>query len=422
MAEQAVYRVEGLDCGDEVAVLKKALGHSPGIVQLDFDVVNARMAVTYEPDRTSSEELIRVVKSTGMKAIPWEQRSEDKTVSFWQRRGRLVMTAASAVLLLAALLSHWLLHGGLLDAFSAGESESHVLPMISIVLYLAATVAGAWYVVPMAFSAVRQLQPDMNLLMTVAVIGAIVIGEWFEGATVAFLFALALLLEHWSAGRARRAIGALLDLSPKTARYRDPESGEIREVPVEQVPVGVMVFVRPGEKIPLDGTVTAGRSTVNQAPITGESMPVEKEAGEEVYAGTINEAGALEVKATKPANDTTLSRILHMVEEAQSRRAPAQQWVDRFAYYYTPAMMILAAAIAFVPPLVFSASWTDWFYRGLVILVIACPCALVISTPVSIVSALTAAARNGVLIKGGAYIEAAGRLKAIALDKTGTLT
>jgi Cd2+/Zn2+-exporting ATPase len=201
-----------------------------------------------------------------------------------------------------------------------------------------------------------------------------------------------------------------------------PHDGEILEKRVAEVPVGVTVLVRPGEKIPLDGQVTKGSSTVNQAPITGESSPVPKAPGDEVYAGTINEDGALEFKATRAANDTTLARIIHLVQEAQSHRAPTEQWVERFARYYTPVMMALAAAIAVMPPMFFSASWMEWIYRGLVILVIACPCALVISTPVSIVSGLAAAAHNGVLIKGGKYLEAAGRLRALALDKTGTLT
>jgi len=291
-----------------------------------------------------------------------------------------------------------------------------------VLLYVGAVVAGASYVVPKALMSVRKLRPDMNLLMTVAVIGAMVIGEWFEAATVAFLFAVALLLEHWSVGRARRAIKALLDVSPSVARFRCPEHDRIEEKPVEEVPLGVTAIVRPGEKIPLDGRVTKGRSAVNQAPITGESVPVSKEPGDEVYAGTINGDGVLEFQVTKKAGDTTLARIIHMVEEAQSRRALSEQWINKFARYYTPLMMVLAVLVAVGPPLLLGAAWVEWLYRGLVVLVIACPCALVISTPVSIVSGLTAAARNGVLIKGGVYLEAAADLRALALDKTGTLT
>jgi Cd2+/Zn2+-exporting ATPase len=283
-------------------------------------------------------------------------------------------------------------------------------------------VCGAWYVFPKALQAARRLRPDMNFLMIVAVIGAILIGELFEAATVSFLFALSLLLEHWSVERARNAIGALLDLTPPTARYFCGGHGGYHEKPVAEVPLGAIVQVRPGEKIPLDGEIVKGTSAVNQAPITGESMPVFKQPGDEVYAGTINQEGVLEFRTTRAANDTTLARIIHMVESAQSRRARSQQWVDRFSIYYTPSMIGLAIVTTLLLPLLTAASWSEGIYRGLVILVIACPCALVISTPVSIVSALTASARNGVLIKGGLYLEAAGRLRVLAMDKTGTLT
>ncbi len=416
------YKVEGLDCVEEVTILKREVGNRPGVIEMDFDVLNARMSVEYDAERVSPADIVAAVSATGMKAIPWESRGKLEPTSFWQRHGRLIMAVLSGGLLVAGFLSHWLLHGSIVDAFAEGHDERHVFPLASILLYVGAVVTGAWFVVPKALLAGRRLRPDMNLLMVVAVTGALFIGEWFEGATVALLFAVSLLLEHWSVGRARRAIGALMDLSPTVARYICPEHGEVHEKPVEDVPVGATVLVRPGEKIPLDGVVLKGSSTVNQAPITGESMPISKKPGDEVYAGTINEDGAMEFRSTKSASDTTLARIIQMVEKAQSRRAPAQQWVDRFARYYTPIMMALAAAIVLIPPLALSLDWSDWIYRGLVILVIACPCALVISTPVSVVSALTASARNGVLVKGGMYMEAAGRLRALAVDKTGTLT
>jgi Cd2+/Zn2+-exporting ATPase len=257
--------------------------------------------------------------------------------------------------------------------------------------------------------------------MTIAVVGAMAIGQWFEAGTVAFLFSLSLLLESWSVGRARRAIRSLVNLAPPTARFVCPHDGDIIEKAVAEVPLGATVLVQPGERIPLDGVVTKGRTAVNQAPITGESVPVSKAEGAEVFAGTINEDGSIEFTATKHAADTTLARIIRMVEQAQSRRAPVEQWVEKFARYYTPAMILVALLVAVVPPLL-GGEWGRWFYQALVILVIACPCALVISTPVSIVAALTAASRAGVLIKGGSFLEAAGRVKAFALDKTGTLT
>ncbi len=257
--------------------------------------------------------------------------------------------------------------------------------------------------------------------MTVAVIGAMVIGEWFEAATVSFLFALSLTLESWSVGRARRAIAALLDLAPPTARLLRADGSEAT-VPVAEVRLGTRFVVAAGERIPLDGRVTEGHSAVNQAPITGESVPVEKQPGAEVFAGTINGDGTLIIRATKTAEDSTLARIIHMVEAAHARRAPSEQWVERFARVYTPAVMALAILIFVLPPVALGQSWDDWFYRSLVLLVIACPCALVISTPVSIVASLASAARAGVLVKGGAFIKLPVHLRAIALDKTGTMT
>jgi Cd2+/Zn2+-exporting ATPase len=257
--------------------------------------------------------------------------------------------------------------------------------------------------------------------MTVAVVGAMAIGEWFEAATVSFLFALSLALESWSVGRARRAIAALLDLAPPTARILRPNGVE-ETVPVNEVRLGSRFIVPAGERIPLDGRVTAGASAVNQAPITGESVPVEKQPGAEVFAGTINGDGTLTIRVTKVAQNSTLARIIHMVEEAHARRAPSEQWVERFARAYTPAVMVVAFLMFLVPPVIFGQAWDEWFYRALVLLVIACPCALVISTPVSIVASLAAAARAGVLVKGGAFIELPARLRAIAMDKTGTIT
>lgn len=422
MSQRIQYKVHGLDCSEEVTILEREVGRADGVLNLQCDVVNGRMAVEYDPEVTSPDRIASAVNATGMKAIPWEERITETDQTFWQRRGRLVMTSMCGVLLVAGFISHWLSHGSVLDALAVSEQESHTFPLVSMLAYVASVVTGGWFVIPRAVSAARHLRPDMNLLMVLAVVGAITIGEWFEAATVAFLFAVSLLLEHWSVERARNAIKSLMDLSPTVARYVCADDEDIHEGPVEQVPVGATVIVRPGEKIPLDGDVTKGTSTVNQAAITGESMPVSKSSGDEVFAGTLNQDGAIEFRVTKPANDTTLARIIHMVEQAQSRRAPSQQWVDKFAQWYTPAMLIFALLVGILPPLVGFGSWVEWTYRGLVILVIACPCALVISTPVSIVSALTAAARNGVLIKGGIFLESAGQLRVLALDKTGTLT
>jgi Cd2+/Zn2+-exporting ATPase len=369
----------------------------------------------------SAEQLQRAVAATGMRATPWsEGDGEPAEEGFWQRRGRTLMCWASGALLALGFGLQSLLAGGPLAALTAGAG--HALPPWVILCYLGAAVTGGWYVFPKALLAARRLRPDMNLLMTIAVIGAMLIGDYLEAATVALLFAVALLLESWSVGRARRAIQQLVALSPASARYRCPTDGDIMQRPVEQVPAGAVVLVRPGESIPLDGVVLSGSTSVDQAPITGESAPVDKQPGDEVWAGTINGEGAFEFRSTAGATDTQLARIIRMVEEAQSRRAPAEQWVERFARIYTPAMLGLAAAVALVPPLVLGGGWGGWLYQALVLLVIACPCALVISTPVSIVAGLTTAARNGVLIKGGVYLEAPARLRALAMDKTGTLT
>ncbi len=283
------------------------------------------------------------------------------------------------------------------------------------------TARKGWFVAPKGLRALMRLRPDMNLLMTVAVLGSLLIGEFFEAATVSFLFAVSLALESWSVGRARRAIAALMSIAPDSARLLLPDGRE-DIVEVHEVPVGSTVVVRPGDKFPLDGRVTKGETSVNQAPITGESLSVPKVVGSEVYAGTINEDGAVEFVTTRPGDDTTLARIIKLVGGAQSQRAPSEQWVERFARIYTPSVMAVALLVMMLLPLAFGSTWTQAFYDGLVLLVIACPCALVISTPVSIVAALASSARHGVLVKGGPYIEAPAKLTAIALDKTGTLT
>jgi Cd2+/Zn2+-exporting ATPase len=262
----------------------------------------------------------------------------------------------------------------------------------------------------------------MHLLMAIAVAGAIGLGNLLEAAMVTVLFALAQVLESWSVGRARHAINALMDLSPSVARYWCPHDQQFEEKPPAEVRPGSTIAVYPGERIPLDGIVTKGESSVDQSPITGESRAVSKSPGDEVYAGSINNEAAIELKTTRPAEDSSIARIIRMVEEAQSRRAPSEQWVDAFARYYTPLMMLLALMVAGIPPLMTTMAWNESVYLALVLLLIACPCALVISTPVSIVAGLAAAARSGILIKGGVFLELPARLSAIAFDKTGTLT
>lgn len=416
------FRIHGMDCAEEVAVLKSEVGPLVGGEDcLAFDVLRGKMIVTGTDPLIDDDFVIDAVGRTGMTAETWRDNPDEAERTAWQRWGRSVLTATSGLLTLAAFITHSVDVGNLASALgSEGMGVAHSVPVVARLLYSMAIFAGVWFVIPKAWHAIRRVRPDMNLLMTVAVIGAIVIGEWLEAATVAFLFSVSLLLESWSVSRARRAVEALLDLAPPTARLKDGDT--TRDVPPDEVDVGSVIVVQSGERFPLDGTIVDGSGQVNQAPITGESVPVDKEPGDDVFAGTVNGDATLEIETTKPASDTTLAKIIRLVGEAQSRRSPSEQWVEKFARYYTPIVMAVALLLFVVPPLLFSESWSIWFYRSLVLLVIACPCALVISTPVSIVAALAASARNGVLVKGGIYMEAPARLRAIAMDKTGTIT
>lgn len=418
------FRIQGMDCADEVAVLRREIGPLVGGGDnLAFDLLNGRMTVVESAPPVSADDIREAVRRTGMTAVEWRpQDGKARDAGEQHRRQQVWFTSLSGLFVAAGLGIHIWFAGGLTEALRLLESHAdQPVPLLEILAYFAAIVVGGRFVVAKAWYAARNLRPDMNLLMTVAVLGAMAIGEWFEAATVSFLFALSLALESWSVGRARRAIAALLDLAPPVVRLVRPDGSEAT-VAVAEVKLGDRFIVSAGERIALDGRVVTGSSSVNQAPITGESVPVEKEVGGDVFAGTINGDGTLTVEATKAAEDSTLARIIRMVEEAHSRRAPSEQWVERFARVYTPAVMMLAFLVFLVPPLLFGGAWHEWFYRALVLLVIACPCALVISTPVSIVAALAAAARSGVLVKGGAFIELPARLKAIAMDKTGTLT
>lgn len=415
------FHVSGLDCAEEVSILNRVVGPEVGGAEyLAFDVINARMTVLEGGKNPSSDQIIDAVAATGMTAKPWdaEDASADQAAHLKTQK---LFTALSGGLWGAGFLYHIVETGigGAIGIF-AGHGES-AMPLVEVALFAGAILFGVWLVAPKAWSSARRFSPDMNLLMVVAVAGAIALGEFFEAATVAFFFSLSLYLESWSVGRARNAVSALLDLAPPTARVLY-EDGSEADVPAAAVAVGAKFVVRGGDRIPLDGEVVDGAGAVDQAPITGESALVPKEAGNDVYAGTINGEGTLTVRATKAASDTVLSKIIRMVGDAHSRRAEVEQWVTKFARVYTPVVMAGAIIIALVPPLVAGGDWGFWFYNALVLLVIACPCALVISTPVSIVAALAASARNGVLIKGGAYVEAPGRTTALAMDKTGTIT
>ncbi len=428
-SQKLIFKIEGMCCATEVADLKSVL--EPLInkrgANLTFDLINAKLTIESSGNNLpNKDEVMKAVARTGMQATLWSEHlihADDK--NFWQKYGPIMMNLASAASLVVGLILH-ILRDGTSTAFGGGVGEEETErgdypPIATMALYSTSIVAGSWFILPKAARAVRRVKPDINLLMTSATVGAVAINHWFEAASSMYLFSAAGLLETWNVTRARKAIRTLMELAPSTAQVV-LENGMIIEQPVEQISIDTTITVRPGEKIPMDSILIAGFTSVNQAPITGESMPVQKEVGDTLFAGTINGDGAIQCKVIKAASDSTLASIIRKVEEAQSRRAKSDQFIEKFSRYYVPSMMAASAAVSIIPPLATSASWYPWVYKGLELLVISCPCSLVISTPVSIVAGLTAAARAGVLIKGGIYLEMAAHTKAFAMDKTGTLT
>ncbi len=312
------------------------------------------------------------------------------------------------------IISATLLLIGLFFEFLLKEST------VATILFLVVVAVSGYEIVKRGLSSLFKKRLDMNFLMTIAAAGAFLIGHGEEGATVIFLFSIAEFLEDYAVERTRSSVGALIKLAPESATLK--KNGKEVDVHVHAVNPQETIVVRPGERIPLDGTIIKGSSSVNQASITGEAIPVYKEVGDDVYAGTLNEEGFLEILVTKRSDETMFSKIIKLVEEAQKQKSPTERFVDKFAKYYTPSVISLAALVAIVPTLAFSAPLNEWVYRALTLLVVACPCALAISTPVSIVSGITSAARNGALIKGGTYVEEMSKMKIVAFDKTGTLT
>lgn len=406
-----VLQIGGMDCSSCVDRVERAVLEVPGVEAARADVMSGRLRLALDA-RASSAQLERVLQRAGypVQAVvrvdggyQWDADASPAAAPAWWR-GPMLYTVLAGVFLAAALLSEWVF-----------ESTP------ALILFSALSVAaGGRFVLPAGLRALTRGALDMHFLMSAAAIGAFFIGEYLEGASVLFLYSIAELLESRSMDRARDAVRGMMDLAPQHATRL--EAGEEVSVPVAALQLGDRVVVRPGERVPSDGVIQRGRSSIDQAAITGESLPQAKEPGDAIFAGTLNGEGALEFEVTALAHDTTLARILHAMEEAQASRSETQRFVDRFARIYTPAVVALTVLIAVIPPLVLGLDWSTWIYRALVLLVVSCPCALVIATPVTMVAALGGAARAGILVKGGRHLEAAARVKHLALDKTGTLT
>lgn len=407
---QADFYVAGLDCPNCAAKVEKALQELPGVINASLNFASGKLKVEFVESQLDKQEIINLTHFLGYEAKEAkegkayaQEKSSPLNLLFTNPFG--ISFVISGLGLLAGGFT-WLMGGnpGLIDFF-----------------FIAGIIGGIAMPGRSAFNTLLKLrQLDINALMIIAVIGAIFIGETAEGIMVVFLYSLGNFLQAYTFDKTRDSIRSLMALSPKEALIVS-EGKEIIK-PLEEIMIGDIVLVRPGQSIPVDGIVVSGNSTVDQSPITGESVPVYKEAGDEVFAGTLNNNGILKIKATKLYKDTALQKIIYLLEESQAKRSPAQQTIDRFASYYTPAVVLIALLVAAVPPLLLGQEAHKWIYQGLALLLIACPCALVISTPVAIVSALGNASKKGVLIKGGSYLEELGRIKAVAFDKTGTLT
>jgi len=400
-SKQTTYRVDGLSCTNCAGKFEKNVKNLEGVTDAKVNFGAGKISVYGETsisqiEKAGAFENLRITNEKDYSNTPAMKES------FLKKNWHLVV---SIIFILLAFVSQNI----------SGEDST-----TTIILYVIAIVVGGFNLFKEGIANLIKLDFTMESLMTIAIIGASIIGEWAEGSIVVILFALSEVLERYSMDKARQSIRSLMDIAPKEALIRRDDVEQM--IAVSDIQIGDIMIIKPGQKIAMDGVVIKGYSAINQSAITGESIPVEKKVDDEVFAGTLNEEGLLEVKVTKHVEDTTISKIIHLVEEAQGKRAPAQAFVDKFAKYYTPTIMLIALLVVVVPPLFFGGDWDTWVYQGLSLLVVGCPCSLVISTPVSIVSAIGNSAKNGVLVKGGIYLEEIGGLQAIAFDKTGTLT
>ncbi len=396
----AVLHIEGMNCEDETSLIEKKMKSLKGLESFQVDLMSEALRVQYDPSLLSVQEIIKSVAETGMKARL--EREKVKRRAWWRDLRILSLFTCGIFTTVAFVL----------------EKIGIALP--STILYAIAVAVGGYYPARMGLAALRTLTLNIRTLMVSGAIGAIALGLWEEAAMLVFIYSLGDVLEAYAVDRARGALRALMELMPKEAVVR--RNGEELTLPVEEVQLSETIIIRPGEKIPLDGRVLSGSSAVDEAPITGEPIPVVKEKGTEVFAGTVNQRGVLEVEVTKISKDTTLARIIHSVEEAQAKKSSFQRFGEAFGKIYTPAMFALALGVMAIPVAFLGGVWSDWFYRGLVVLVVSCSCGIALSIPVAVVAAIGNAARNGILFKGGVHLEGAATIEAVAFDKTGTLT
>jgi Cd2+/Zn2+-exporting ATPase len=395
-------RIDGMDCIECAKKIEKAVKDIEGVKQVRVSYTLGKMSLEVEKGKVSVDQLKRSVGILGYK-LEKEEGARYEEFFSWKNH-RLVATAVCGILFFLGMVTEYVIH----------------LDVLYLAFYAGAIVVGGYYIARRGVAAIIEKYLDINMLMVVAVAGSIAIGAYAEGSAIVFLFSLAEMLESFSIARTRKSISELMDFAPNQALVKAGEKEEYYDV--NDVSIGDIVVVRPGERVPMDGVVEKGQSSVDESAVTGESKPAKKKVGDLVFAGTLNAEGYLEFRVTKKFEDTVISKIVKLVEEAETKKAPTERLVDRFAKYYTPVVVITAVLVMTIPAFVFAQAFDTWFYRGLVLLVISCPCALVISTPVSVVSAITGATRKGILFKGGAYLERMGQISVVAFDKTGTIT
>jgi len=400
-SETLTLQIEGMDCSCEAQLLEREFAGLAGVTSYDVDAVSQKAHVTYDPSRATTQDILRSVSATGLTAsLAKEQRQRS---TWWRERQQLALYGTGILILVAVALR-------LLG----------MPPWLYNAVYVVAVIVGVYFPARKALVALVNLTPTIHLLMLIGAGGAMILGMWAESAILIFVYSLGDVLESYAVDKARGAIRSLIALMPKEALVR--VDGREVVLATENIRVGDIVVIRPGERIPVDGKVAEGASFVDEAAVTGESIPVRKSPGDDVFAGTINQNGSIEVRVDKPASETMLSKIIMSVEEAQAKKTSYQTFSDAFAKYYTPAMFVLGVLVATVPPLFFGAAWHPFILRGLVVFVVSCSCGLALSVPTAVVAAMANAARNGTVFKGGAYLEAIDKVKAIAFDKTGTLT